>query len=261
MSYLETMREKSKTVLYKEGDNSFPSHFHKNLEFLYVLDQPVKVVLNGEELTVPKGHLLLIDSFDVHHILGKSPTITLGFPVEYLDDFFSVKKDQTFAQKILPDDDGSLEREIRPFERFDNDDFLIRKGKVDCFLGKLVARSGLCKWEQSKTDELVRRTVLFLNDNFHSPLSLESVAQGVGYSKFTLSHNFKKKTGMELREYLTELRLNDFISAVNADRARGEMKKLIEYAMNAGFESVQTFYRVFQNRFHTTPKAYMQGKP
>ena len=59
---------------------------------------------------------------------------------------------------------------------------------------------------------------------------------------------------MEIREYLNQIRINDVIA--EAEKGGLENKKLIDYAMDAGFESVQTFYRAFRKTVGVTPKKY-----
>lgn len=53
----------------------------------------------------------------------------------------------------------------------------------------LTVRSG-------KTNDMVKKTVIFLNENYKSPLDLKTIADSVGYGKFTLSHGFKSSVGM-----------------------------------------------------------------
>lgn len=115
----------------------------------------------------------------------------------------------------------------------------------------LTVRSG-------KTNDMVKKTVIFLNENYKSPLDLKTIADGVGYGKFTLSHGFKSSVGMEIREYLNQIRINSLIGEIEKDREEKKEKKIIEYAYGVGFESVQTFYRAFKKSTGVTPKAYFK---
>ena len=120
-------------------------------------------------------------------------------------------------------------------------------------LGFLIEKIPLEK-SDNKYEGPVGKTLVYLNENYRKKLDLTTIAAEVGYGKFTLSHKFKSTVGMEIREYLNQIRINDVIA--EAEKGGLENKKLIDYAMDAGFESVQTFYRAFRKTVGVTPKKY-----
>ena len=89
-------------------------------------------------------------------------------------------------------------------------------------------------------------------------LSLTRMAQDLGYSPFALSRVFSHTFHTNFNRYLNELRLNQALSLMqDADAS------VTDLAMNAGFTSMRTFNRVFQERFHMPPREYrkrMTGK-
>ena len=89
-------------------------------------------------------------------------------------------------------------------------------------------------------------------------MSLTRMAQDLGYSPFALSRVFSHTFHTNFNRYLNELRLNQALSLMqDADAS------VTDLAMNAGFTSMRTFNRVFQERFHMPPREYrkrMTGK-
>lgn len=257
MSYWEHWRETDEKVSYAERDCSFPAHFHKNLEFIYPVDGDCEAIVGGEKLVVKKNHLLMIDSMCVHHILSRTPALFVCLPPAYLQDFFRLSGKRVFRVRTLEDSDGRIEAQMRGFQNATTENELLAKARVNRFLGELVDRVGL---DERKSDYsgAVERAISFVHEHYESELSLDFVAAAIGYNKYTLSHRFKKETGLEFREYLSAVRLNEFTGRVFSERAAGQEASLVRTALDVGFGSLQSFYRAFKARYGVSPERFFQ---
>jgi AraC-like DNA-binding protein len=246
-------------VLYAERNCAFQAHFHKNLEFIYPIGGDVEAIVGGERLIVKKNCLLIVDSMTVHHILGEATALWVCFPPSYLRDFFRFVGNRGFGKRVLFDSDGAIERVLRGFASVGNENELLAKARVNRFLGELVELVGL---DERKSDysSVVERAISFVNEHYESELSLSVIATEIGYNRYTLSHRFKRETGMELREYLSAVRLNEFVSRVISERLIGEASSLARAALDVGFGSLQTFYRAFKARYGVSPERFFQRK-
>lgn len=256
MAYFEKIREDNETLSFRTGDCSFPAHFHKNIEFLYAFEQGLEVLIDNEKFILEKNQLLFIDAYSVHHILSTQPAISLCLPIVFCEDWFNYKENREFKSIVFADDDEFLKNILNRFSSFETDNYLIKKSKADLLLGTLAERGEFISASSKDSNNMVRRAVEYLNKNYNNRLDLNSVAKKIGYGKYTLSHNFKKKTGLDLREYLTQIRLNELVAAVKKQKAKGKDFKLTELVFEIGFESMPTFYRAFKKRFNVTPKQY-----
>jgi len=255
MSFLEAKRERDKKVTYKEANCAYPAHFHKNLEFLYPTGGEMEVLLGNEKIIVKKHSLLIIESLRVHHILTKEKGISLCLPLPYLSDFFLYLGNREFAKICIDDEDGQIADMLRRFEK-DRENVLLEKARANELLGFLVEKIGLVEKEKKANADIVEQAIAYINENYESDLTLELIASVLSYNKYTISHRFKCATGMGLREYINNVRLNEFVGRLRADAVLKGQKSIIEHSYDLGFGSVQSFYRAFKKRYGISPEQY-----
>ena len=82
-------------------------------------------------------------------------------------------------------------------------------------------------------------------------LTLESLAQKLGYSEFYLSRKFSAVSGMQFRDYLRYRRLAFALKDV-----RDSEKGILEIALDYGFSSHEAFTRAFKEVYGITPSEY-----
>ena len=96
--------------------------------------------------------------------------------------------------------------------------------------------------------------VHFLNE-YHTNITLADLAVHFGRSTSHISHLFKKESGMTIRAYCNQLKLED-------------AKKLLlntglsitEIALDSGFNDTSYFIHLFKNKFKITPLQYRMKK-
>lgn len=255
MAFFEKHRENNSQILYICGDSSFPAHFHKNVEILYALENGLTAVVDNEKFNLNANQMLFIDAYSVHQIIGKQNSLTVCVPIKYLGDWLDFKGERRIEKIVFNDDGLTFYKILSDFADLEKENFLIKKAKIDYLFGKIAERAVWTK-KAAKGDEMVLKAIDYLNENYDKDLNLESVALAIGYGKWTLSHNFKRKTGLDVREYLTHVRLNELVAEKQRALNAGENKKLIDLIMQVGFDSTTTFYRCFKKRFGVSPKVY-----
>lgn len=98
---------------------------------------------------------------------------------------------------------------------------------------------------------LEEAAIAFIQAHFKENITSEIICRHLKCSRSLLSHRFKKATGMSIREYITELRINCAKSLLeNTDLSVTEASSL------AGFGSSNYFSNVFKEKFNTSPAAY-----
>lgn len=82
-------------------------------------------------------------------------------------------------------------------------------------------------------------------------LTLEHLAQKLGYSEFYISRKFKEVSGMQFRDYLRYRRL-----AFAFKEVRDSGRSLLDIALDYGFSTNEAFTRAFKEAYGTTPSEY-----
>ncbi len=90
----------------------------------------------------------------------------------------------------------------------------------------------------------------YLNE-YHTNTTLEEVSKYLGRSKSSISHMFKKSSGMSVREYCNHLKLEDARRILlNTD------KSVTEITYDVGFRDVSYFVHLFKNKYGVSPLRY-----
>lgn len=85
-------------------------------------------------------------------------------------------------------------------------------------------------------------------------LTLESLAQRLGYSAFYLSRKFAEISGMQFRDYLRYRKL-----AFALKEVRDTEKGILDIALSYGFSSHEAFTRAFKEAYGITPSEYRRN--
>jgi AraC family transcriptional regulator len=93
-----------------------------------------------------------------------------------------------------------------------------------------------------------------IEDNIHSDLSVRNVSEYSGYSSHHFQKMFAAVTGLSLGSYIRRRRLT-----LAAAKLRSSSERIIEIALDSGFESQESFTRAFKTMFGTNPNEYRKS--
>ncbi|WP_158785047.1 superoxide response transcriptional regulator SoxS [Pantoea sp. BAV 3049] len=100
-------------------------------------------------------------------------------------------------------------------------------------------------------DDIIHTLTDWIESNLDKTLSIDEVAAKSGYSKWHLQRMFRTVTRQTLGGYIRERRLT-----LAAEALRQTQRPVFDIAMQYGYDSQQTFSRVFRRQFSQTPTAY-----
>ncbi|NJD00781.1 superoxide response transcriptional regulator SoxS [Candidatus Erwinia dacicola] len=100
-------------------------------------------------------------------------------------------------------------------------------------------------------DDIINTLTYWIDNNLDKTLSIDEVAAKSGYSKWHLQRMFRTVTKQTLGNYIRERRLT-----LAAEALRQTKRPVFDIAMQYGYDSQQTFSRVFRRQFSQTPTAY-----
>lgn len=93
--------------------------------------------------------------------------------------------------------------------------------------------------EKNSSRDAVCEALSYISENIEKPISLDSLADALGYTKNHLSFIFNKFTGTSLREQLNRRRL----ALVRRLRAEDRDSPFYRIVLRSGFDSQNTYYR------------------
>lgn len=108
------------------------------------------------------------------------------------------------------------------------------------------------KW-QKYVQQIVDEIDSCIRQKSDETLTLEYLAQKLGYSEFYISRKFREISGMQFRDYLRYRRL-----AFALKEVRDTDRSLLDIALNYGFSSNEAFTRAFKEAYGITPSEYRQ---
>ena len=100
-------------------------------------------------------------------------------------------------------------------------------------------------------EEIIHSLTHWIDQNLDKSLSIDEVAAKSGYSKWHLQRLFMQYKGESLGRYIRERKL-----LLAARDLRESDERVYDICLRYGFDSQQTFTRIFTRTFNQPPGAY-----
>lgn len=102
-----------------------------------------------------------------------------------------------------------------------------------------------------KYKQIVDKSVLYIKEHINEDLTAQKIADHVGYSVFHFCRIFSLITNLTVMEYIRKYRLSIARSELEGN------KKIIDVALQYGFETASGFTKSFRKEFGYTPTSYI----
>lgn len=237
---------------------------HKEVELAHVRAGELTVMIDDECVTVHERETLFISSFAIHEFIPLDGDVVVVRPKlnsEWLEAPFWGKEERARLHAALshPFVIGRDDRVTRLF------DVLAREVKSQ--LGTYRCLSGMMELSALVMSEpalIVQRchggvnamggmtdTLEYLHQHSNEELTLGDLARRMGMSESYCSKYFHQMLGVTFTDFLNNLRISDarYLLA-NSDLP------VITVSQRVGFNSIQTFNRVFRKNCGQTPSEY-----
>lgn len=256
---------KEQLYLYLSKNNPYAVHLHRQLELIYVLSGSTTVTIEQQEFHLLPGQGVLVFPNQMHGLknVDAGQNLLCIFEPDFCHSFrhfFQNKKPvhnnfsidtltghSHIALKGLTGLAASMEKD-RPTP---SDAQMYAEGYLTLLLADLLPLLPLQTRKNTEDLELEQRLLLYLDGHYTEELSLESLSKEFGVSRFVLSRIFTEKLHTTFPDYVNSRRLD-----YARDLLLSTELSVTQIALDAGFGSSRTFFRAFQDSFHTTPGAY-----
>ncbi|HHW00834.1 MAG TPA: AraC family transcriptional regulator [Clostridiaceae bacterium] len=110
------------------------------------------------------------------------------------------------------------------------------------------------KGPASKNAELISKAIEYMKQNLDSDIKLDDLALKSFMSKTYFSRLFKETTGINFSDYVQQLRIDKACNLLKTTDM-----KIIDIAVDSGFNDLKFFYKVFKKITGKTPGDFRKG--
>ena len=220
-------------------------HFHDSIEFIFLFEGSIEAYRGTEKEVISAGEIFFADRFVSHYYKKLTPdikAIVLVLSREYTAVFNDMYRGKTFpsfmkdAQK-----NAQILSLMGEWMRETDKTYLCNMGYCNLLFSRIEKNYALPKYEEDNDKSITIKLLKYIGDHFEEDISLQTVAEAIGYSKEYCSAIFRKCIGLRFREYLNYLRIkkaNEYLAAQEDNHFT-----TLEILYKCGFSSSATFYR------------------
>ena len=248
-------------------------HSHNEVEFLRVERGQGRWLMNGAQVPLAAGQLLVFWAIRPHQLVKASPSLAYRWLTVPLPQLVEWRLPEFFARRLLagerfldPDprptggDGGALARWQGDLET--GDPMLARLAllEIEARLWRLVFRAAAAAGLKPglapaafghRYYEQISSIADFVSRNFAEPITVAEVAGHVHMHPASATKLFKKACGLSLMHYITQHRV------FHAQRLLlSTDRKILDVALESGYQSASRFYAAFRDVCGVTPQTY-----
>lgn len=242
------------------GTLNFPLHLHTSPELVCLRSGSLKVQLHNSTYTMTPGDFLLILPNVIHSYETLSPSRDTQI------DLFICGQDSmktfppAYSGAVITDPVRRLDR-LHPDVEYvlnallrdsaDAQDKQLIQAYLQILWRRILPELTVTDTVQPSATDLTTSLITYITEHFCEQLSLESLSKQLGICRFYLSRIFTQVLHVGFYEYINTLRINyakELLENTNLT--------ILNIAMQCGFQSQQTFNRIFKSLCGITPTVY-----
>ena len=241
------------------------SNWHEEVEILTVLSGEGTLHCDNEDNSMAEGDIMVISSNMLHSISSNS---SVSYHCMILDSDFCREAgvDTSKLRFALKINDSELKEHllsaaelIHKYRELRHAPLLARiRARLLDAISILADRYSQPNADAETTkdagDSRIKKAIEYINDRATETLNLEDIADAVGISKYHLSREFKRLTGLTVFEFVIMLRLK------MAKRLLREGYSVSESAYASGFDNLSYFSRKFRTAQGVLPSEYAKAQ-
>lgn len=261
------------------GEIVVPPHWHKEIEMIYVTKGLVNIGYDNQLFQVQEGEIFIFGSGESHYFLASPGSTRIVYQFD-LSVFQNHLMNQSDYKKIVAFFETTenlsrffekaVEQELKHIlESLFEEVQRKRPGYEYAILSwlhhllvlyyrgmpkkssVLIEGNFIESTHQKQTLERLNEVFIYIENHFQEVITLDDIANAIGFSPDYFSRFFKKNTGQNFSQFLTEYRLNQAKYILSHEGI-----PMIEVAERSGFNSVKTFHHVFKKHVGLSPLKY-----
>jgi AraC-like DNA-binding protein/mannose-6-phosphate isomerase-like protein (cupin superfamily) len=256
------------------------THWHEELEILYILDGSMMLQVDTQSFVVNKGDIILIPPNLIHgasrynnspcdfyaivfHPSFINSSLNDIIQQSYIEPFFIKTREKYYhVDKKSKEQDKILCNITAIIEAYNSKGFgfelLIKSYILQIFFCLIEFRSEektAFSKEDISTTLRIKKILTYMQENYQQPFSLCDWASSIDLSKEQFCRIFKKHFNKTPIDYLMHYRISKA-----AELLIHTGMPIIDIAFETGFESANYFTIAFKNKTHTTPSEFRNSQ-
>jgi len=234
-------------MIFAEHQQSFYGrlHFHRAIEIGYIISGQSEYIVEDEKISATANDIVFTHSYCSH--CTKDTRENDKYVIAVSENFSNDIKN-LFREVTLPVylDDKEFNKTLLPhFEilacKGKQMPPILAKGYANVIFGSLSEHYEKVPLKpKNKNISVIAETLKFIDEHYNEQITLQSIADAFGYNKTYFSRLFNNHIGMSLNNYVNMVRFDRFEEMYkNSDE-----KNITNFALECGFSSLATFYRV-----------------
>ena len=239
----------------------YSPHFHKGFEFIYSIGSGGFVVINDRSYCLQQGDCLLIPPYASHSLTinPQSECLVVVFSARYAESaakMFKNRKPQDYLFTLSVEADAFIRQNL----------IFQCQPQLDCIAVEKppLLRLKACLYaifdeffnqqklmESSSDGVLVEKLIECIEEGYTTNLSLNTVAQKLGYSYDYLSRVCHQTFHMNFKSIVNQYRCEHALHLL-----RTTQKTLTDISLDSGFQSIRSFNRVFKEIIGVSPSEF-----
>lgn len=258
-------------IWYNNQTDGYINHHHSAMEILICIENQYTIIANGNTYVLNVGDILFVPPHMLHEILSSERGIRFVclFDVDFFSDFQDYKAiDPVFMEPYLCSAKTQPEIYQEVYSSFmqmidiyfSNTIFWeasIYNLLVNVFISigrnhfkRAASSSEVTSERQMEHYEKFASLLNYIDSNYTEDLTLEQVANYVGFSKYHFSRLFKQNTNSTFYDYLCHKRIQAAQALLSTDTP------ITDIAFQTGFNNLTTFCRCFKKCTNCSPSEY-----
>ena len=236
---------------------NYPARFHKHVEILAVVNTDLRLTIQGVSYTLQPGDLYVVFPNVLHAIEARNAeALVLLVDFEKCQAFQDLLIHNTPENPVLRKGqypDSVLQTMHRMVTLVKEEPAYLQEtlaGYANAVLGELLGRLPLVP--RKMDGPLVQQLQFYILEHYTQDVTLDHVAQALGYSKYYISRCISDLFGCNFRALINSYRI---ALAQNLLMTGGNMGQI---ALECGFKSQSAFNRTFLQQTGLTPREYRQ---
>ena len=236
-------------------DLTFKSHSHNMVEIYYFLRGNARFVVEGNIFPLERGNILVMASGQTHHLLLE-PSVAYE-RMALLIDTAAVPREYALLSEQIYEGANLFVLENREQIWFEESFQMITKSPEDMKKNLIFSFASMIfgmllnklspAIDQRIEDDIIKKTVNYINKNLSGELSLDVIARALYMSRVSLNRKFRKIMGCTVWEYVIRRRIYSARQQLFLGRS------ITDAYQKSGFNDYSSFFRAYKKTVGTSP--------